>query len=270
MFTVVSSVPLGRMSSVLCMFRRFTFTTIALTSVAMVGATALVAVGSAVSGPAQVFEVADRGAEQVQTNPPPATPTARYRVTLNANWTSSTHPGSLPPNEHFSPPVIAVHSAPGAMFTVGSLASPGIEAMAEVGSTGGLISELTGSGQVSTVDAGSRIPGPGSSAPAVSSPTFDVDVSQSGHLISVVSMLAPSPDWFVGFADRATFVDGQWIDSVTFPLGNYDSGTDSGPGFTSGNADTQPAQPISGPRDSAFIAAAAENPFATVTITKIG
>jgi len=245
------------------MIRRLMIVTTALASVALVGATTL-AMGTAVTGPAEVMEVADRGATQVVVNPPPATATARYRVTLTVNWTAVTHPGTLPGNAHFSRPVLAVHGAPGAMFGVGALASRGIERMAEGGFIDTLSAELNANVQVASIASAAGIP-----APASGSRTFEVDVDQAFHRISLVSMLAPSPDWFVG-ADEATFVNGQWIDTVVVPLGDYDSGTDSGSGFTSGNADTQPAQPISGPRDAAFAAAAAENPFATVTITRIG
>ncbi len=236
--------------------------TAALGAIALGGAS-IAAMGPAVSGPVTVLDAAVRG-EQVVINPPPATPTARYRVTVNVNWTSATHPATLPSNAHFSAPVVAVHGAPGVMFSVGGASSPGVEAMAERGSTGMLVAELNSNTQVISVQTGAGVP-----APAVGSRTFDVTVLQLDHRISLVSMLAPSPDWFVGF-DLATFVDDQWIDSVTMPLGNYDAGTDSGSGFTSGNADTNPAQPIAGPRDAAFAAAVAEGAFGTVTITKIG
>jgi len=197
--------------------------------------------------------------------PPPAADTATYRVTLVGNWVAATHPTTLPGNAHFSDPVIAVHGAPGAMFTVGQNASPGIEEMAEVGRTSTLLGELGAMPGVIFADVASGI-----DAPATSDRSFDITVTQAAPLVSLVTMLAPSPDWFVGFADQTVFVDGQWIDGVAFDLGNYDAGTDSGPGFSSDNAATSPAAPVDGPRDDAFAAAAAEGVFGTVTITKTG
>lgn len=223
------------------------------------------AAGPTISAGAEATAPADRGEEQVQVDPPPAAPTARYRVTLAVDWTGATHPTTLPGNAHVSAPVLAVHSTPGAVFTSGGQASAGVEQMAETGSTSTLVAELSGNAQVAIVRTAAGVP-----APAVGSRTFDIDVDQSTHLISAVTMLAPSPDWFVGFADSATFVDGQWITSQTFPLRNYDAGTDSGATFTAGNSDTRPQQPISGPGDAAFSSAAAEGAFGTVTITKIG
>jgi hypothetical protein len=263
MFTIHASPAESRLATVWSVIHRGLTTAIAV-SLGVVVATSAVAAGPDISVGATVAAPAERGA-QVQVNPPPAPLTARYRVTININWTGATHPGTLPGNAHVSSPIIAVHGAPGAMFAVGGQASSGIEAMAERGTTGTLVAELAGNDQVTRVATVSGVP-----APAVGSRTVDLDVLQRGHRISLVTMLAPSPDWFVGFADRATFVDGQWIDSVTFPLGNYDAGTDSGSSFTSANADTQPQQPISGPDDATFATAAARNPFGTVTITRIG
>ena len=263
MFTIRTSSAGLPFATVGFVIRRGLTTAIAV-SLGVVVAASAVAAGPDISGGATVVAPAERGT-QVQINRPPAAPTARYRVTVNINWTNSTHPGTLPGNAHVSSPIIAVHGAPGAMFTVGGQASPGIEAMAERGTTSTLVAELLGNDQVIRVATVSGVP-----APAVGSRTVDVDVLQLDHRISLVTMLAPSPDWFVGFADRATFVDGQWIDSVTFPLGNYDAGTDSGSSFTSANANTRPQQSISSPDDATFASAAAQNPFGTVTVTKIG
>ena len=61
----------------------------------------------------------------------------------------------------------------------------------------------------------------------------------------VVSMIAPSPDWFVGVHGLLLVdADGEWVDSLTIELLASDSGTDDGPNFTSPNDDSDPAVPI--------------------------
>ena len=100
--------------------------------------------------------------------------------------------------------------------------------------------------------------------------TFVLTLDQDADLISLTTMLAPSPDWFVGFADRELFVDGAWVESVEVALGNYDAGTDSGTEFAAPDADTRPPTPISGPVDAAFVAAVDEHPFGVVRIERIG
>ena len=83
-----------------------------------------------------------RSAEQTQIIVAPAPATAQYRLTLSIDWTRSTHPNTLPSNAHVSGPIVATHSAPGAMFQRGALPSPGIESMAERGGVSTLLAEL--------------------------------------------------------------------------------------------------------------------------------
>jgi len=205
---------------------------------------------------------AERLGNQVSTKPLPSAPTARFRITIISEWTPSSHPASRPSNSHFSPTVLINHGAPGDLFIVGSPASPGIERMAETGATGTLRAELAKDGSVSDISTGSSIFGIGQNS-------FEVTAARGDDMISLVTMLAPSPDWFVGVRDVDLLgVDG-WIDRLVLDLGNYDAGTDSGTGFRSPNADTDPAQVISGPRDQGFAQAAAENRFGRVVIERL-
>ena len=205
---------------------------------------------------------AERIGNQTSTKPLPPAPTARYRITIVSEWTPSSHPATRPSNSHFSPTVVVNHGSPGDLFVVGALASPGIEQMAETGATGTLRAELAADGSVSEVGIGSSIFGVGQN-------TFEVTAARGDDLISLVTMLAPSPDWFVGVRDVDLLGADGWVDRVELDLGNYDAGTDSGPGFSSPNVDTNPAQVISGPRDAAFAQAAAENRFGRVVIERL-
>lgn len=222
------------------------------------GAGVAVAAGS-LDQAATVDEPAVRGARFL-TEPEPTS--ARYRVSFVVEWGRTTHPATLPPNSHVSPAVVANHAAPGAVFAPGTTASPGIEAMAEVGSTGTLVGELSSNPSVDSIQTGRRIDGPGVD-------TFEFTVDQNARYVSLVSMLAPSPDWFVGAGDIELFVDGRWVPAVDMVLGDYDAGTDSGTGFTSPNANTSPPQPIGGPRDASFAAAAAEARFGRIVIERL-
>ena len=60
--------------------------------------------------------------------------------------------------------------------------------------------------------------------------------------VSVIAMIAPSPDWFVG-VDSIELCgdDGEWKDSVpVISLPAWDAGTDSGTAFEAGNVETMP------------------------------
>lgn len=164
----------------------------------------------------------------------------QYEVTFDATWSAQTHT-NFPPGPHFSSLVGGTHDGTVAFWQVGGLASAGIEAMAELGATGTLSSEVDAkilTGQAYNVILGGGIsPSPGSV-----SQTFAM---HSAHpLVTLVSMIAPSPDWFVGVADFPLYENGQWNREVVVDLWPYDAGTDSGTDFTSADADTNPADPI--------------------------
>lgn len=64
--------------------------------------------------------------------------------------------------------------------------------------------------------------------------------------VSVIAMIAPSPDWFVG-VDSVELCgdDGKWKDSVpAIPLPAWDAGTDSGMMFVADNMETMPKDVI--------------------------
>ncbi|WP_051071277.1 spondin domain-containing protein [Ilumatobacter coccineus] len=236
-------------------------------ALAVLVSTAVSAAPTAIDGGAVASSPAVRG-EAFQVGDDPVEPqplTARYRITLSIEWSPQTHPATIPPvgrSPHVSPPVVATHRAADDMFRLGALASPGVEAMAETGSTSALVGEMQANANVATVDVGSSIYGAGSRS-------FDVELRQDVSRVSLVTMLAPSPDWFVGVNSLPVFVDGVWESVVSADLEAYDAGTDSAPGFVHSNTDTDPAQPISGPVDTEFARADDEGRFGFVTITRL-
>lgn len=167
--------------------------------------------------------------------------TVRYEVTFDASWSRETHPDSFPPRPHFSGLIGGTHNDSIHFWEPGGIASPGIERMAETGSKSALQSEVNAA--ISDGFAGSVLSGGGiGTSPNGVRLSFDIDSDYS--LVTLVSMIAPSPDWFVG-VDSLNLLDGDhWVNQSLIPLPPYDSGTDSGPNYTSGNADTNPAEPI--------------------------
>jgi hypothetical protein len=218
-------------------------------------------IGSAGVATAQAVRVGNQ--TSTAELPPPAPQTAQYRVTVFSDWTSTSHPTTRPSNSHFSPVFTIDHSEVGDLFVRGAAASLGIERLAEGGSTSTLATEMAADSTVNSVNiAGSGIFGAGSH-------TFTVTLSQDAPLISAVTMLAPSPDWFVGIRDQSMFENGTWTSRVERDLANYDSGTDSGSTFVSPDQNTNPPSVVSGPLDPAFIAAAAEGAFGRILIERI-
>lgn len=179
----------------------------------------------------------------------PTVSSATYQVTFEATWSAATHPTDFPEDNlaYFSSLVGATHSADVTFWEADQLASPGIKNMAETGSSSPLTSEINAAVDGGT--AGSLFQGLHlDTTPASTSITFDID--ENNPLVTLVTMIAPSPDWFVGVHGTNLFESGDWIDELSIDLFPYDSGTDSGVTFTSEDQATEPPvdiRKISGP-----------------------
>jgi spondin N len=165
---------------------------------------------------------------------------ATYKVTFEGTWSQSNHPADFPNGAHFSGMIGGTHTTAISFWDVGALASPGIESMAESGSKTLLTQEVDA--QISAGNAGRVLSGSGFGSPGRTSMTFDI--TSAFPAVTIVSMIAPSPDWFVGVSGLELFQNGMWRDQVVVSLAPYDAGTDSGTMYTSGNSNTNPADPI--------------------------
>jgi hypothetical protein len=146
-----------------------------------------------------------------------------------------THPVDFPSNPHFSGLIGASHGPAVQLWQEGEAATPGIKNMAETGGKSPLDSEVA-----ALIDSGgacAEISGGGiGTSPGVVMVTFTVN--QDCPLVSVVSMIAPSPDWFVGVSGLSLFEDGAWVEQKVVELFPYDAGTDSGSSYASSNDPT--------------------------------
>ena len=163
-----------------------------------------------------------------------------YRVTFDATWTDSNHPGNYPRNAHFSTPIGTTHNDSVSFWAPGGVATPGIEGVAETGSVR-LFREEIGTaiqdGNAFGFAQGATFNSPGSNR-------LGFEAVEQFPLVSLVSMIAPSPDWFVGVHDLSLRDENGWVDSLVVPLAPYDAGTESGAGFSLSNPGTVPKEPI--------------------------
>ena len=173
----------------------------------------------------------------------PAQSTARYTVSFTSVWNSTDH-GTLPGNAHWSDLVGMTHNSNVKLWELGELASVGIENVAENGVNTNLNMEVNMA--IANNNADQWLQEGFSPFAAISSATImDILVSEDFPLLSVVSMVAPSPDWFIGI-DSFSFLDGSnnWKDSVTIDMFVYDAGTEEGSGYSTSNAASSPHVPI--------------------------
>lgn len=154
------------------------------------------------------------------------------KLTFEGKWSRHTHPKDFPANSwrtRFSDIIGASHTIDYRFWQYGELASEGLREVAEHGSTRTLESELKDQSEhIRTI-----IKARGIAYPNVTGKTFAVfRVDSSHHLISLVSMVDPSPDWIVGVSGLELCLPNcSWVENKVHNLYPWDAGTDSGPSY---------------------------------------
>lgn len=166
----------------------------------------------------------------------------RYLLTLEITWSAETHSYRWPDGGgHISRLIGATHHSRYIMFADGRTATSGLKSVAENGRTAIIRSELDEAdrrgriGEVFAIEGLDHVPG---------EMKVVFEVTSDHSLVSFVTMIAPSPDWFTGLNSIELWKDGEWIDELRLPLWGWDSGTDSGLEYISTNEETQPAESI--------------------------
>jgi hypothetical protein len=175
----------------------------------------------------------------------------QYMLEFEGLW-DGTHVegGTLPGGPHFTALIGATHDAGDPLWELGGMATPGIEFVAELGSTGVLAAEIQNRIAVGT--AGEQITVSGiASFPTTTQSSFEIEVDDPN--VTLISMVAPSPDWFVGVSDLSLRNGSFWVQALTVDLHPYDAGTEDGSGFSLSNPATNPQEPIALINGSPFV-----------------
>ena len=184
--------------------------------------------------------------------------TATYTMTFEGLWTVDDITDIvMPPGAHFTQVIGATHDSGTTIWAAGGMASAGVEDVTELGLVSALEGEIGRNANADViVRAGSSVNLP---TQTISS-TFTVNASHP--LVSVLSMIAPSPDWFVGVSNLSLYDDG-WRNRVV-DLYPYDAGTENGSGWALANPDTIPQGIITSLRNTGRFH---DNPIARVSFT---
>ncbi len=176
--------------------------------------------------------------------------TAIYDISVTTIWTAEQH-SSVPETAHWSPLAGATHNTVNAILELGAPApnTNGIKAIAETGDTTNFENEILASITAGTADQYLQqrfSPFAGNDSKAT---LTNVTVSEAFPLVTLVSMVAPSPDWFiavhnVNLRSGNSSINNGWKDSFTLDVFAYDSGTDSGTDYSSINSITPIRMPI--------------------------
>ncbi len=165
---------------------------------------------------------------------------ALYCVTFSAQWDDMTF-SPVPSNAHFSDLIGAAVNSDSNLWRRGEVASAGLEEVAETGKTTQFSTEINQDISENKALSIIQIPGTG----AVGQATFELSLNRSFPLFTFATMIAPSPDWFVGLNQRALQdANGQWLEELSIELPAYDAGTESGDFFSLSGTQTSPAENI--------------------------
>lgn len=163
-----------------------------------------------------------------------------YKMSFVGEWTESRQ-GTLPFSAHFTTLTGVVHVKATSLFDLGTKATVGIKDMAETGDFSELEIEVNEKfvkpekGSVIRMD----LPYGGT---ALASVTLNVDTAY--QRITMVSMVAPTPDWFIAFEGDLKDSNGLWKDSVVIDAVLWDAGTANGDDLSFFNAATDPPENI--------------------------
>lgn len=173
------------------------------------------------------------------------TATANYSISFEGTWSASTHPyANFSANAHWSNLVGAMHNANVVFVSPGTLASPGIEDVAENGANDAIQLEVQNAMNAGNANLFFNQPFDAFSPTATAAVNIVAD--QNFPLLSLASMIAPSPDWMIQVNSLSLLDgDGNWKPSIVMDLFPYDAGTEDGDMYASNNPDTVPQQPIS-------------------------
>ncbi len=179
---------------------------------------------------------AQLGPARAQTDSESAT----YTVTFEGNWNTDSTPGGVVGGAHFTTLIGAVHNSDATFWAAGEMATAGVERVAELGITGAFETEISNA-EEGTVK--SLVKQSGTSSTGTR--TFEVEFSRTHPLLTLLSMIGPSPDWFVGVSGLSLLDRSDaWLLSHTVELFSYDAGTENGEEFSLSNPPTSPQETI--------------------------
>ncbi|MGE3802197.1 MAG: spondin domain-containing protein [Candidatus Kapaibacterium sp.] len=173
---------------------------------------------------------------------------ATYELTIHNDWSAETHPMDFPSDAHFSFLGGATHNSEVSFWKPGGIVSPGMQEMAETGNVTILADEevekaIQEGTAYSKVFEKIYTPEKPAIAPGVRTTTLEVH--KSHPLVTLVTMLGASPDWFVGVSGLPLFEGGKWKENVEVNLPLYDGGTREGWIPVMGGPEIIPPNPIS-------------------------
>ena len=163
---------------------------------------------------------------------------ASYKVIITLNWMGPAF--GVPAGAHVTTVTGMVHNKDTFLWMPGKPATPGLEDVAEIGNNTKMNAELDPIIAKNKAFSKFAITLPAVTGTVETSLTLNTNYSY----ISFASMIAPSPDWFMGIHDYNLLNGNTWINDITINVVVYDAGTEDGDVFGYNNPATVPQQNV--------------------------
>lgn len=173
---------------------------------------------------------------------------ANYQMTFTGKWSHDSHPKDYPTQRHllhWSDIVGASHSRNYMLWQYGDYASRGVKDVCEFGNPQTAEQEVQNHSQEvrSVIKTSSIWWNEPRGINQKREAHFSAD--RRCHLVSMLTMIGPSPDWCVGIsAVDLCLPNCTWIKELAIDLYPWDAGTDDGISYMSPNAKSDPQQKI--------------------------
>jgi len=166
---------------------------------------------------------------------------ANYKVVFNSTWSESSHPEDIPDKPHISHLFGVSHNNQVSFWEPGSPVSKGVKEIAERGSGYKLIKDAEWAiriDQALDIFDGQDI----KHSPGTSVAQFQL--TEEFPRVTLVNMLAPSPDWITGVSSLNLCKNGEWVETKTIAAEVYDAGTDDGRTYTAEDEPRKEFEPV--------------------------
>ncbi|GAA4235896.1 hypothetical protein GCM10022291_18900 [Postechiella marina] len=168
---------------------------------------------------------------------------ANYNISVTTIWNSENHT-SVPAGAHWSPLVGATHKNINDIVNL-SKPSPltnGLKDVAERGINTNFNNEINT--VIASGNADKYLIENFSSGAIATATMHNVMVSEDFPLVTLISMVAPSPDWFIAVTNEnlrsGLLTLNGWKDTYTIDVFAYDAGTDNGTNYNASNSANTP------------------------------
>jgi hypothetical protein len=205
----------------------------------------------------------------METNTPtiiPPLPDASYTMQVTTYWSPPAF--VVPAGVHITAITGMVHTPDTMLWKPGLRATSGLEDVAEIGAPAKMNIEIDT--VIAAQKASERF---NITPPAINgSVQKNLTLTQKFSEVSFASMIAPSPDWFLGIHNFSLISNNEWIKDTLVNIYVYDAGTEDGDVFGYSNPPTTPQQNVNLLQAAQATVLANGNPslahIATVRFTK--